>query len=184
MKNQNQQSKLATFGGGCFWCTEAIFQEVNGVLNVTSGYSGGDVDECPSYYAVCSGMTGHAEVIQVEYDPEIIHFDEILTIFMTTHNPTALNRQGADKGTRYRSIIFYETLKEKAIIDLVINGLQNYFDKPIVTEVKRFERFFKAEERHQRYYQHNRQFGYCTTVIEPKLMKFRKRYAEKLRPVL
>lgn len=180
--NPAHKTKLATFGGGCFWCTEAIFQEVQGVHTVTSGYSGGNTDDCPSYHAVCSGMTGHAEVIQVEYDPEVIHFEELLVIFMTTHNPTLLNRQGADRGTQYRSIIFYETVKEKAIVDLVIKELQPFFDKPIVTEVKRFERFFKADERHQKYYQLNKQFGYCTAVIEPKLAKFRKQYAEKLRP--
>lgn len=107
MENLNTQTKLATFGGGCFWCTEAIFQEVAGVINVTSGYSGGTTDDCPSYHAVCSGMTGHAEVIQVEYNPDIITFEELLVIFMTTHNPTLLNQQGADKGTQYRSIVFF-----------------------------------------------------------------------------
>ncbi|WP_299677111.1 peptide-methionine (S)-S-oxide reductase MsrA [uncultured Dokdonia sp.] len=181
MNNLINDTKFLTLGGGCFWCTEAIFQEVNGVVNVTSGYSGGTTDDCPSYQTICKGMTGHAEVIQIEYEPEIVSLEELLIIFMTTHNPTSLNQQGADKGTQYRSIIFYETQREKVIIDTVIKELQPYFEKAIVTEIKPFNRFFKAEDRHQQYYQLNKQFGYCTAIIEPKLVKFRKQYAEKLK---
>ncbi|WP_396638528.1 peptide-methionine (S)-S-oxide reductase MsrA [Maribacter sp. R77961] len=182
MKNQNNFTMLATFGGGCFWCTQAIFQEVRGVINVTSGYSGGNIADYPSYHAKCSGMIGHAQVVQLEYDPNVISYEELLIIFMTTHDPTLLNQQGTDIGLQYRSIIFYENVKERAIIDIVIKELQPYFDKPIVTEVKRYERFFKAEERQQQYYQLNKQYGYCTTVMEPKMAQFRKQYAERLKP--
>ncbi len=181
MKKQNHQLKTATFGGGCFWCTEAIFQEVAGVVSVTSGYSGGITNDAPTYEDVCSGLTGHAEVIQIEYNPNCIYYEELLVIFMTTHNPTLLNRQGADVGTQYRSIVFFENSKEKAIIEIVFRELEPYFERQILTEVKRFEHFFKAEDRHQQYYQLNKRFGYCTAVIEPKLIEFRRQYADRLK---
>ncbi|MFT5892487.1 MAG: peptide-methionine (S)-S-oxide reductase [Dokdonia sp.] len=173
-------TKLVTFGGGCFWCNEAIFQEVNGVVGVTSGYSGGTTDYHPSYVEVCSGITGHAEVIQVEYDADIILFEELLVIFMTTHNPTLLTQK---KESQYRSIIFYENTREKAIIDLVLSEYQTFFDKPLRTEVKKYESFFKAEEEHQQYYKLNKESRYCVAVIEPKLVKFRRRHNTKVKAI-
>ncbi len=180
MKNNNNNHAVATFGGGCFWCTEAIFQEVEGVLEVTSGYSGGE-DQQPTYEAVCTGLTGHAEVIEIVYDPSVIAFEEILVIFLTTHNPTQLNAQGADRGTQYRSIIFHRSDLEKKIAEFVIAELQPYFDTPIVTEIKEFDAFYPAEERHQNYYRDHSEFRYCTAVIEPKLAAFRKNYGDKLK---
>jgi len=178
MTTENIQT--VTFGAGCFWCTEAIFQEVAGVHEVFSGYSGGATTN-PTYYEVCSGTTGHAEVVQITYDPSIISYEELLIIFMTTHNPTSLNRQGADRGTQYRSIILYQNTKEKEIAETVLTTLQPYFDKPIVTEIAPLNVFYKAEEGHQNYYRSNTQQGYCQVVIDPKLAKFRKLYADKLK---
>ncbi|MDO1501647.1 peptide-methionine (S)-S-oxide reductase MsrA [Winogradskyella maritima] len=177
---KNTTYKTAIFGGGCFWCTEAFFQEVKGVINVTSGYSGGNSEEEPTYQAVSLGMTGHAEVVHITYNPEIVTYEELLVIFMITHNPTLLNRQGADIGTQYHSVVFYETPREKQIIDIVFKELQPFFDKPIVTEVSPRKTFFKADEKHQDYYKNNPEYRYCTAVIEPKLSKFRKQYAEML----
>ncbi|MEP0266040.1 peptide-methionine (S)-S-oxide reductase MsrA [Dokdonia sp.] len=176
-------TKLVTFGGGCFWCNEAIFQEVKGVIEVTSGYSGGTTDHHPSYEEVCSGTTGHAEVIQVIYDAHVILFEELLVIFMTTHNPTLLNEEEAKQETQYRSIIFYENTREKAIIDLVLSEYQTFFDRPIRTEVKKQECFFKAEEEHQEYYKSNKESRYSIAVIEPKLVKFRRRHNTKVKSI-
>jgi len=172
--------QTVTFGGGCFWCTEAIFQEVAGVHKVFSGYSGGQTTN-PTYREVCSGMTGHAEVVQLTYDSSVISYEELLIIFMTTHNPTSLNRQGADSGTQYRSIIFYQNDTEKQTAEVVLKELQSYFDQPIVTELAFLDIFYKAEEGHQNYYRSNSQQGYCQAVIDPKLSKFRKLYADKLK---
>ena len=174
--------QLATVGGGCFWCTEAIFHEVRGVENVVSGYSGGLAPGHPTYREVCSGLTGHAEVVQITFDSNVISFEDILIIFMTTHDPTTLNRQGADKGTQYRSVIFYHDEIQKGIADKVIDDLSGLYDNPIVTEVKPLEGFYEAEGYHQEYYNNNPSHGYCNYVITPKLTKFRKMHHSKLKP--
>jgi len=169
--------EVATFGGGCFWCTEAIFQEINGVTKVLSGYSGGTVPGKPTYREVCSGLTGHAEVIQVSFDPTIISFKSIMSIFMTTHDPTTLNRQGADCGTEYRSIIFYNDNKQKEIIKEVIDEVSEYYPDKIVTEVVPYVAFHEAELAHQDYYKNNKGNRYCSIVIDPKLARLRKYYS-------
>ncbi|EKG2483301.1 TPA: peptide-methionine (S)-S-oxide reductase [Vibrio vulnificus] len=172
-------TQLATFGGGCFWCTEAIFSQLKGVLDVKSGYSGGHVKH-PCYREVCSGKTGHAEVIQVSFDPEIIRYEALLLIHLTTHNPTTLNRQGADRGTQYRSIILAHDEEQKRIAQQVIAEVAPYFDQPIVTEVVDYEQFYQAETHHQNYYSDNPEKQYCAVVIEPKLRRLRERYADLL----
>ncbi|TXG36638.1 peptide-methionine (S)-S-oxide reductase MsrA [Seonamhaeicola maritimus] len=177
----NKKNELATFGGGCFWCTEAIFQEVKGVEKVVSGYSGGNAPGKPTYREICSGLTGHAEIIQVSYDADIISYEELLLIFMTTHDPTTLNRQGADSGTQYRSVIYYQDENQKEIAEAVIKEVAKYFDNPIVTEIAPIDIFYEAEDYHQNYYQNNTEQSYCNFVITPKLAKFRKLYAEKLK---
>jgi len=177
----NINVKLATLGGGCFWCTEAVFQEVEGIEKVISGYSGGNVPGKPTYREICSGLTGHAEVVQLTFDSEKITYMEILIIFMTTHNPTTLNRQGADVGSHYRSVIFYHDEEQKEIAENVISELNQYYDEPIVTEVSKFSTFFEAEKEHQDYYKNNRSQGYCSFVIAPKLNKLRKLHADKLK---
>ncbi|MCB0398190.1 MAG: peptide-methionine (S)-S-oxide reductase MsrA [Winogradskyella sp.] len=173
--------QVATVGGGCFWCTEAVFQEVKGVENVVSGYSGGKVPGRPTYREVCSGLTGHAEVVQIIYDANVISYQDILVIFMTTHDPTTLNRQGADRGTQYRSVIFYHNEDQKNIAELVLNELSSYYDKPIVTEVSAAETFYEAEQEHQDFYKNNPDYGYCTFVIDPKLSKLRQLHSDKLK---
>ena len=173
-------SEEATFGGGCFWCTETIFKQLRGVLSVESGYSGGHIDN-PSYRAVCDGTTGHAEVIQVIFDPDEITYKELLLIHLSTHNPTTLNKQGADKGTQYRSVVFAHNNEQEKIAKSVIAELQDAFDEPIVTEIKPFEVFHKAEDYHQDYYERNPNAGYCQAVINPKLEKARKLFKEKLK---
>ncbi len=178
MANHNE---IMTVGGGCFWCTEAVFNEVNGVEKVVSGYSGGNVPGKPTYREVCSGLTGHAEVIQITFNPEIISYEELLVIFMTTHDPTTLNKQGADVGTQYRSVVFYHDEIQKEIAQEVVAELSKYFDNPIVTEISPLINFFEAEEYHQNYYANNTAEGYCSMVISPKLSKFRKLYADKLK---
>jgi len=172
--------KLATFGGGCFWCTEAIFLEVKGVEKVVSGYSGGNAPGKPTYREVCSGLTGHAEVIQVTYDPEVISYEDILVIFMTTHDPTQLNRQGADVGTQYRSVIYYHNEEQQKIAEVVVEQLVQYFDNKIVTEISPLDIFYEAEDYHQDYYRNNTEQGYCSFVITPKVQKLRKLHADKL----
>ncbi|MFN3839968.1 MAG: peptide-methionine (S)-S-oxide reductase MsrA [Cyclobacteriaceae bacterium] len=178
----NQNLSVATFGSGCFWCTEAIFQRVKGVEKVQSGYSGGKVKN-PTYKEVCSGLTGHAEVIQITYDPATITFDELLEIFWQTHDPTTLNRQGADVGTQYRSVIFYHNPEQKRLAELYKKKLDESgaFNSPIVTEISPFTEFFKAEEYHQNYYNLNGSAPYCSYVIQPKLDKFKKVFADKLK---
>ncbi|MEM6721860.1 MAG: peptide-methionine (S)-S-oxide reductase MsrA [Bacteroidota bacterium] len=173
--------QTATIGGGCFWCTEAVFQEVKGVETIVSGYSGGTVPGTPTYREVCSGRTGHAEVIQLTFDADIISFQEILIIFMATHDPTTLNRQGADVGTQYRSVIFYHNSAQKQTAEVVIKELAAYYDDPIVTELAPAETFHKAEAEHQNYYRQHTQQGYCSYVITPKLTKLRKLFADKLK---
>ncbi len=173
--------KLATFGGGCFWCTEAIFLEVIGIEKVVSGYSGGNAPGKPTYREVCSGLTGHAEVIQVTYDSDVISYEDILVIFMTTHDPTQLNRQGADVGTQYRSVIYYHDDTQKQIAETVLQQLAAYFDDKIVTEISPLDIFYEAEDYHQEYYRNNTEQGYCSFVITPKIMKLRKLHADKLK---
>lgn len=173
--------QVATLGGGCFWCTEAVFQEVKGVEKVISGYSGGTVPGHPTYREICSGLTGHAEVIQITFDANIISFKDIVVIFMTTHDPTTLNRQGADCGTQYRSVIFYHDEVQKEISEDVIKKLQSYFENPIVTEISHLEVFYEATKDHQNYYRDNQTQGYCSFVITPKLTKLRQLHADKLK---
>ncbi|MDG1397001.1 MAG: peptide-methionine (S)-S-oxide reductase MsrA [Polaribacter sp.] len=173
--------KLATFGGGCFWCTEAVFQKVKGVEKVISGYSGGNVPGKPTYREISSGLTGHAEVIQITFDANTISYEDLLIIFMTTHDPTTLNRQGADKGTHYRSVIFYHDENQKNISYEVLKQLQSYFDNKIVTEISALDIFYEAEKEHQDFYKNNPRYGYCSYVIEPKLSKLRKLHSDKLK---
>ena len=172
-----------TLGGGCFWCTEAIFNELNGVISVISGYSGGDIVN-PSYKEICTGRTGHAEVVEVEFDPAIISFADLLEVFFATHDPTTLNRQGADVGTQYRSVIFYHNQNQKEIAESVIDGLnrENIYGKPVVTELSPWKNFFRAENDHQNYFSNNPNQAYCRFVIIPKVEKFRKIFREKLKP--
>ena len=176
------QTETATFGTGCFWCTEAIFQELEGVTKVTSGYSGGHVPN-PTYKEVCTGTTGHAECIQVEFDPSKISYDELLEAFWKSHDPTTLNRQGNDIGTQYRSAIFYHNEEQKETAEKYKAELDasGAFDKPIVTEISPFTIFYRAEAYHQDYYNENGSQPYCTFVIRPKLEKFRKVFKEKLK---
>ena len=173
--------KVATVGGGCFWCTEAVFQEVKGVTSVISGYTGGNAPGRPTYREICSGLTGHAEVVQVTFDASVISFADILVIFMTTHDPTTLNRQGADVGTQYRSVIYYQSEVQKEIAHTVIKELNPYYDNSIVTEVSPLGIFHEAESDHQDYYINNKSQGYCQVVINPKLSKLRKLHADKLK---
>lgn len=175
------KTNVATFGGGCFWCTEAIFQQIKGVGKITSGYTGGKAPGKPTYREVCSGLTGHAEVIQLTFDEGEISYADILRIFMTTHDPTTLNRQGADVGTQYRSVIYYHDEAQKIIAQDIIREMADYFDDPIVTELSELETFYAAEDYHQNYYRNNPGQGYCSFVIAPKLSKLRRQYAEKLK---
>ncbi len=174
--------ETATFGAGCFWCVEALFQDLDGVKSVASGYSGGQVDN-PTYKQVCAGTTGHAEVIQITYDPKVISFPELLEVFWQTHDPTTLNRQGADVGTQYRSAIFYHTPEQKELAEKYKKELDasGAFAKPIVTEIAPFTKFYKAEEYHQNYYKNNPEQGYCSYVIRPKVEKFQKVFKDKLK---
>jgi peptide-methionine (S)-S-oxide reductase len=170
-----------TVGGGCFWCTEAIFKQIKSVEKVVSGYSGGSVPGTPTYREVCSGLTGHAEVIQITFDPSVISFEDMIVIFMTSHDPTTLNRQGADSGTQYRSVIFYHNEKQKHIAETVLNEMVPYYENPIVTELSPLQIFHPAEDNHQDYYANNQSQGYCTAVISPKLARLRKMHADKLK---
>jgi peptide methionine sulfoxide reductase msrA/msrB len=174
------KEKKATFGGGCFWCTEAIFQQLEGVQKVESGYSGGSTVN-PTYREVCSGRTGHAEVVQVTFNPGTISYEDLLRIHLVTHDPTLLNRQGADVGTQYRSIILTHSMEQEKSAREIIQEMQSSFDSEIKTEVKPIEFFYKAEEHHQDYYNNNPEGGYCMAVISPKLDKFRKLFKERLK---
>ena len=177
-----KQLETATFGGGCFWCTEAVFQQLEGVEKVVSGYAGGRVEN-PTYRQVCNGSTGHAEVIQVTYDPAAISYRDLLDVFLQTHDPTTLNRQGADVGTQYRSIILYQNEAEKATAERAVAETEaaGIFDAPIVTEITSLDRFYAAEDYHQDYFNSNPYQPYCQVVINPKLGKFRKRFGETLK---
>ena len=175
-------TSLATFGGGCFWCTEAIFDRVAGVESVTSGYAGGKTDD-PTYKEVCSGTTGHAEVVQIRFDPTQVSYADLLEIFFKTHDPTTRNRQGADVGTQYRSIVLFHSDDQKAVAQEVIRELDaaEIYPRPIVTEVKAFDTFFPAEVEHQEYYDLNGSQPYCRAVIQPKVEKFEQVFREKLK---
>jgi len=174
--------EIATLANGCFWCTEAIFQQLNGVESVISGYSGGTIKN-PTYKEITTGTTGHAEVIQITFNPTIITFQEILDVFFSTHDPTTLNRQGYDKGTQYRSAVFYHSEEQRIISDTFIINLNEakVFENYIVTEVTKFDVFYEAEAYHQNYYNNNKTQGYCIAVINPKLEKFIKKYKSKLK---
>ncbi len=176
------KQEVATLGGGCFWCLEAAYLELKGVERVVSGYAGG-AEANPSYEEVCGGDTGHAEVVQVTFDPQIISFQEILEVFFTIHDPTTLNRQGADFGTQYRSVIFYHSEEQKKIAEGIIKALDaaRIWDSPIVTEVTPFEDFYTAEEHHQDYFRRNTYQPYCEYIVAPKVMKVRKLFADKLK---
>lgn len=170
---------VATFGGGCFWCIEAVIQRLKGIENVKSGFSGGFIKN-PPYREVCTGRTGHAEVIQVTFNPDIISYHDLLSIFMTSHDPTTLNRQGADSGTQYRSIILYHDETQREIAEQIFEEVKPLYEDPIVTELKPFEVFYNAEDDHQNYYNNNQDARYCQIVIDPKIQKLKKRYADKL----
>ncbi len=173
---------VATLAGGCFWCLEAVYEQLRGVVKVESGYAGGAADN-PTYKQVCTGTTGHAEVVQVTFDPAEISYREILEVFFAIHDPTQLNRQGADVGTQYRSAIFYHTPEQKQVAEELIAELsrERIWDRPIVTEVVPFERFFKAEDYHQGYYRANPNQPYCAAVVGPKVAKFRQKFAARLK---
>lgn len=174
--------EIATLGGGCFWCLEAVYDQLKGVESVESGYAGGQIAN-PSYEAVCSGRTGHAEVIQVTFDPQVVMFKDILDVFFTIHDPTTLNRQGNDVGTQYRSAIFYHSPEQKAVAEKAITDLNNsgLWGKPIVTEVTAIDKFYMAEGYHQEYFANNAYQPYCQVVVAPKVAKFRKVYIDRLK---
>ncbi|HNW69261.1 MAG TPA: peptide-methionine (S)-S-oxide reductase MsrA [Bacteroidales bacterium] len=178
----NVKYDTATFGGGCFWCIEAIFEQVKGVKEAVSGYAGGTV-KGPTYDQVCSGNTGHAEVVRVVFDPEIISYKELLLIFFSSHDPTTLNRQGADAGTQYRSVIFYHHMQQKTTAEEMIKILtdQKVYENPIVTQLQPVTDFYPAEKYHQQYYENNASQPYCRIVINPKLEKFRKNFEKYLK---
>jgi peptide-methionine (S)-S-oxide reductase len=173
----NNNTEIAIFGGGCFWCTEAIFLKLRGVLSVTPGYAGGTVKN-PNYYEVSSGTTGHAEVIKIEFDPSVISYDNLLDVFWHVHNPTSLNRQGADVGTEYRSIILYTTEAQKKTIEESKKKLEESkeFEQPIVTEIQKLDTFYDAESYHNNYFERNKDQPYCQLVIAPKIKHFLEKY--------
>lgn len=177
-----EATETTTLAGGCFWCLEAVYDELKGVTDVVSGYSGGTVAN-PSYEAVCTGKTEHAEVVQIKFDPQSVTFAEILKVFFTIHDPTTLNRQGADVGTQYRSAIFYHTPDQKKVADDTIKEINaaKIWGKPIVTQVVPFKEFFPAEDYHQEYFKHNPYQGYCQMVVAPKVAKFREKFVGHLK---
>jgi peptide-methionine (S)-S-oxide reductase len=176
------QTEQATLGGGCFWCLEAVFEQLKGVSKVVSGYAGGAVDN-PTYRQVCNGNTGHAEVVQVTFDPALLSYQDLLKVFFASHDPTTLNRQGADVGTQYRSVIFYHGPAQKAVAEETIAVLNQakIWDRPIVTQLEPLTRFYPAEDYHQGYFRAHPEEGYCQFVISPKVAKFRKQFADRLK---
>ena len=176
MKNK----QIATFGGGCFWCIEAVVQRLEGVASVISGYAGGEITD-PDYRSISSGTTGHAEVVQVTFDADIITYEDLITIFMTSHDPTTVNRQGADRGTQYRSIILYHNASQKVIAEGVWNNMKTKYKKPIVTQLVPLLEFYVAERYHQDYYNNNSYSGYCRVMIKPKLEKLRRNYSDRMK---
>jgi len=179
---ESTELKTITFGAGCFWCTEAVFLNVKGVTKVVSGYSGGKVKN-PSYREVCTGLTGHAEVTQITYDPKVVSIEDLLEVFWNTHDPTTLNKQGADEGTQYRSVIFYNDEQQKKIAEQYKKQLEaaHIYKNPIVTEISPLINFYPAEDYHQNYYALNTNQGYCQFVIRPKVEKFKKQFKSKLK---
>jgi len=173
-------TEIATLGGGCFWCTEAVFQQLRGVQTVESGYTGGEVDN-PTYEQICEGTTGHAEVVQLTFDPEVISFREILEVFFTIHDPTTLNRQGNDVGTQYRSVVYYHSPEQQDVARHVIAEMANVWDAPIVTELSPIGTFYKAENYHQNFFRQNPMQGYCAFIVAPKVSKFRQTFADKVK---
>lgn len=182
MNNPSAKTDTATFGQGCFWCAEAIFERVKGVQSVLSGYAGGHVPN-PTYEEVCTGKTGHAEVVQIVYNPDVVSYDDLLKIFWKTHDPTTPNRQGADVGEQYRSIILYHNEKQKEKAEYYKNELEKSgaWDNPIVTQIVPFTKFYSAEDYHQNYFENNPNQGYCSFVIAPKVEKFEKVFKDKLK---
>ena len=182
METNTNMRETATLGSGCFWCVEAVMQSLRGVERVESGYSGGNVKD-PTYREVCSGRTGHAEVVQITFDPSEIGFRDLLFIFFSTHDPTTLNRQGADMGTQYRSVVFYHNDTQRTIAEAVIAELEeeNIFGAPIVTELAPLDVFYPAEDHHQDYFLNNAEKPYCQAIIAPKVAKLRKQYLDKLK---
>lgn len=178
----SRQTENATLGGGCFWCTEAVFTELKGVERVESGYSGGTVPN-PTYQQVCTGATGHAEVVRITFDPSVISYKQLLEIFFTVHDPTTLNRQGADVGTQYRSTIFYQTSEQKSVAEQVITDISasGIWNNPIVTQLEPFKAFYPAEDYHRDYFKNNARQPYCQVVIAPKVRKFREHYLKMLK---
>jgi peptide-methionine (S)-S-oxide reductase len=179
---QQSTTQLATLGGGCFWCTEAVFTELKGVEKVESGYSGGTVTN-PTYQQVCTGRTGHAEVVQIAFDSTVMSYKEVLQIFFTVHDPTTLNRQGADVGPQSRSVVFYHNEEQRKIAEEVMRGIEGakIWDDSLVTQLVPFESFYKAEDYHQEYFKQNRHQPYCQVVVAPKVAKFRAHYRERLK---
>jgi peptide-methionine (S)-S-oxide reductase len=175
----NPGTEIATLGGGCFWCTEAVFQQIRGVLKVESGYTGGSVHQ-PSYEQICTGQTGHAEVVRLTFDPALVSYRELLEVFFTIHDPTTLNRQGNDVGTQYRSAIFYHGEQQKKIAHEVVAAMAAVWDAPIVTEITMAPMFYIAEDYHQNYYRQHPEQGYCAFVVAPKVAKARQVFAKKL----
>ncbi|RBA25309.1 peptide-methionine (S)-S-oxide reductase MsrA [Herminiimonas fonticola] len=173
-------TEIATLGGGCFWCTEAVYQQLKGIINVESGYTGGQIPN-PSYEQICEGTTGHAEVVRLTFDPAVVSFREILEVFFTIHDPTTLNRQGNDVGTQYRSVIYYQTPEQKETAKHVICEMANVWDAPIVTELSPAETYYKAEAYHQNYFRQNPLQGYCAFIVAPKVSKFRQTFRDKLK---
>ena len=177
-----QKNEIAVFGGGCFWCTEALFLELAGVLSIASGYAGG-TKENPTYEEICNGTTGHAEVIKIEYNPDEISYDTLLSVFFSTHDPTTINQQGSDVGAQYRSVILYTTEEQGSEAKEFIQKLEQEktFDNPVVTELKSLEKFYEAEAEHQKFYEKNSNQPYCQTVINPKLAKLKEKYSHLLK---
>lgn len=172
--------EIATLGGGCFWCLEAVYQQMEGVEKIVSGYMGGHVDQ-PAYQDVCTGATGHVEVVQVSFDPQVTSYREILEVFFATHDPTSLDRQGNDSGPQYRSVIFYHSEAQRAAAEEMMRELAGDFGRPIVTELRAAETFWPAEDYHQDYFRNHPYQPYCTFVVSPKVKKFREKFKEKLR---
>lgn len=180
--SMKDNKETIVFGGGCFWCTEAVFKMLKGVVSIEPGYTGGNTEN-PTYEEICSGKTGHAEVVKVDYNPEKIHLEKLLTVFFASHDPTTKNRQGNDVGTQYRSIILYETENQKEILEKFIEELNNSSEKgaPIVTELKKLDKFYPAEDYHKNYYENNKNQSYCQVVINPKLKKVQEKFGELLK---
>ena len=174
------KSEVAVLGGGCFWCLEAVFLEMRGVVHVESGYTGGQQAD-PTYEQVCAGTTGHAEVVRVEFDPKLISYRDLLEVFFTIHDPTTLNRQGNDVGTQYRSVIYFQSPEQEAVARQVIAEMANVWDAPIVTQLQPPQTYYKAEDYHQDYFRQHPLQGYCAFVVEPKVSKFRKTFSNRLK---